>query len=79
MPDDAKVGESALLCLLSLMRRSLRELTAKFGAIDRAGADRALLEIEGMIARERSQIRADGFHGTRINDTILREHHVGTA
>lgn len=41
MQDDSKVGESALLCLLSLMRHSFRELTAKFGAIDASAADRA--------------------------------------
>jgi hypothetical protein len=71
MGDDLNVGESALLCLLSLMRHAFMDLTIRFAESDRARAERALHEIEATIVHELSQIRTYGFLGTHIDDSAL--------
>ena len=73
MPNDLTAAESALLCALSLMRWSFKQLATEYAKSDRPGAEQALQKIETTVARELLQIRESGFLGANIDDTALRD------
>jgi hypothetical protein len=73
MTDDLNAGEVALLCLLSLLRGAFKDLTKKFGEIDRRAAKRALDTIEATIAIELSRISTKGFQSAKIDDSSLND------